>query len=285
MSVKAITNIEVNLQYQLIKLAWSHSQSAPEQLASDVFTQLEQQAKLAQTIMTKVLASQAAKDEQVKEQEVQFLFEELQGQFDTIESFQLSLTQQGLTEETLKEAIYHDLICEKTLASQSQYYTKVTEQEAFAFYEQNKERFLQPERRKVSHILVTINNEFAENERQQAFAKIDKLRKRLHTHIADFDNFALQHSECPTSLNKGLIGEVSRGQLYPQLDDVLFDLAKNQISEVIETEIGFHLLLCHDIYEAGEMEKGSALKAITTQLNQHRQKKLEKKWISSLLAS
>ena len=93
----------------------------------------------------------------------------------------------------------------------------------------------------------------------------------------------MHHSECPTSLNKGLIGDVCRGQLYPELDSALFNMEADCISSIIETEIGFHLLFCHNIFSAGEMKKEVALKEIQVQLNQHRQKKYEKKWLKSLL--
>ncbi|MDA7746864.1 nitrogen fixation protein NifM [Psychromonas sp.] len=283
MLVKEPTKTVVNLQYQLIKLAWSQYQSAPESLDATLLSQLEQQAKVAQKIMTEVLSSEEAKAEEVKQQEVLFLFEELQQQFENKESFKLSLESQNLTEESLQKAIYHDLICEKTLATQSQNYPKVTEEEALTYYEQNKARFSQPERRKVSHLLITINDEFETNERKKALAKIEKLQNRLKHHIGDFANLALQHSECPTSLNKGLIGEVTQGQLYPELDRVLFNMKTGRVSSVVETEIGFHLLLCHAITEAGEMTKADALKEITAQLNAHRQKKVERKWVRGLL--
>ncbi len=274
----------VNLQYQLIKLAWNNYKSAPESLNPDVLAKLEQQALLVQKIMNKVLVSQEAKNETVQDAEVQFLFTELQQQFDNIESFKLSLKQQDLSEQALLQAIHQDLICEKTLSAQSQDYPRVSNQEALTYYQKNRDRFLQPERRKVSHILITINDEYTENERPKALAKIEKLGNRLKHHIADFANLALQHSECPTALHKGLIGNVSRGQLYPELDNVLFNMKPNRISSIIESEIGFHLLLCHGISEAGEITESDALKDICIQLNQHRQKKCEKQWLSSLLS-
>ncbi|GLS92533.1 hypothetical protein GCM10007916_36050 [Psychromonas marina] len=285
MLVEKTPKCEVNLKYQLIKLAWSLYQSTSEALDSLTLIKVEQQAKVAQKIMVLVLASEEAKTERVKDQEVHFLFEQLQQQFDSRESFQLSLQQQGLTEFQLQQAIYQDLLCEKTLATQSQGYPKVSEAEALAYYQDNKQRFSQPERRKVSHILITINDQYAENKRQKALAKIEKLGNHLQQHIAEFANIALQHSECPTSLHKGFIGEVSRGQLYPELDNVLFTMQANCISSVIETEIGFHLLLCHEVTAAGEMQQAQALKEITRQLNSFRQKKQEKKWLSSLLSS
>jgi len=273
----------VNFRYQLIKLAWNHYKRSPESLTDEVLYKLEQQAKVAQKIMIAVLGSREAQQEQVNDLEVQFLFEQLRQQFDNTESFDLSLQQQNLNKDSLQEAIYHDLLCEKTLNSQSQDYSKVTEQEALTYYQNNRDKFLQPERRKVSHILITINDEYTENERQNALIRIEKLRLHLQSHTMDFAHFALQHSECPTSLNKGLIGEVSRGQLYPELDNVLFNMKPGDISSVVESEIGFHLLLCHEVFSASEMLKVDALKEISSQLNLHRQKKCEKKWIKSLL--
>jgi len=59
----------------------------------------------------------------------------------------------------------------------------------------------------------------------------------------------------------------------------------DQVSSVIETELGFHLIVCHEIIAADEIAKEDALQQIATQLNEHRQKKLEKKWISNLFAA
>jgi len=284
MLAKAPINSEVKLKYQQVKLAWQLYKKTPEELDAETFAKLEKQAMLAQQITEMVIATPEAANEQVKELEIQERYDEIVGHFDNVESFLVTLKGQGLTEESLRVELYHMLLCEQTLATQSQDYPKVTEQEALSYYENNLDRFLQPERRKASHILVTINDEYEENERPKAQAKIEKLASRLKDHINDFANLALQHSECPTSLNNGLIGDVSRGQLYPELDLVLFNMQVNEISSVIETELGFHLIVCHEILPAGEIEKQDALQQITTQLNEHRQKKLEKKWISNLFA-
>ena len=283
MEAKYQADAPVNPQYQLIKLAWNNYQNAPEALEPEALEKIEQQAKVAEKIITAVLASAEAQNEQVIDQEVEFIIEQLKEQFDNQESFDLSLKQQELSRQQLKQAIYQDLLCEKVIDAQSSNYTAVTEQEALDYYLKNKEKFQHPERRKVSHILITINDEYAENKRPQAQKKIEKLSNRLKHHIAEFSNLALQHSECPTALNNGSIGVVTRGQLYPELDAVLFNMKANRVSSVIESENGFHLLLCHEIYPAGEMSQEDAVKEISKQLNEHRKKKCEKKWLSSLL--
>lgn len=273
----------VSLAYQLIKLAWNHAQCGPESLAPETLEKLQKQAQAAEKIIIAVLQSDAAKKQQVRQEEVDFIIKELQQQFDNKQSFTLSLQQQGLTRAQLALAIYQDLLCEKIVAAQSQNYRPVTEQEALDYYHKNRERFRQSERRKVSHILITVNELYPENSREQVWARLTQLRAQLLDNIASFPELALANSECPTALNSGLIGTVSRGQLYPQLDDILFFMQAGTISPIIESEIGLHLLLCHEIFAPGELTEREALQTITQQLNQHRQKKGEKQWISSLL--
>lgn len=285
MSAKYQSNLPVNRQYQLIKLAWSNYQSAPEALDPEPLEKVQQQAKAAEQIMTAVLSSVEAENEEVLDQEVEFIFEQLQEQFDSQESFALSLEQQNLSELTLKQAIYQDLLCEKTIDAQSQNYTAATEQEALDYYLNNREKFQHPERRKVSHILITINDQYPENRRPQAESRIKGIRKQLLNDINKFPQLAAKYSECPTSLNEGLVGAVSRGQLYPELDLVLFNMQAQRISSVVESEVGLHLLLCHEIYPAGETSQADAVEEILKQLNQHRKKKCEKRWLSSLFAA
>lgn len=283
MPVKYQSDLPVNRRYQLLKLAWSNYQSGPETLDISRLDKLKQQAKVAAQIMTAILDSAAAQNEQVDEQEVEFVLEQLQQQFEELESFNLSLKQQQLSKQDLQLAIYQDLMCEKTIDTQSQNFPAATEQEALDYYQKNREKFISPERRKVSHLLITINNQYAENKRSAAKLKIQGIRKELLDNIDMFSELSLKYSECPTSLNKGLIGDVARGQLYPELDAVLFTMKPQTISKVVESEIGFHLLFCHKIYPGGETNQADALNDICKQLNQHRKKKSEKKWLSSLL--
>ncbi len=285
MSAKYQSNLPVNRQYQLIKLAWSNYQSAPEALEPEPLEKVQQQAKVAEKIMTAVLSSAAAENEEVLDQEVEFIFEQLKEQFDSQESFELSLAQQDLSELALKQAIYQDLLCEKTIDAQSQNYTAATEQEARDYYQKNRARFRHPERREVSHILITINDQYPENRRPQAQLRINGIRKQLRKDIGKFAQLAAKYSECPTSLNKGLVGTVARGQLYPELDKVLFTMQAQTISSVVESEVGLHLLLCHEIHPAGETSEAEAVVEIRKQLDQHRKKKCEKRWLSSLFAA
>ncbi|WP_413699046.1 nitrogen fixation protein NifM [Psychromonas sp. KJ10-10] len=283
MSFSVSENISVNFQYQLIKLAWAQYQTSPESVDASCLAKLTQQAKGAQKIIMAVLSSEVAKDHSVITEEIDFVFEQLVSQFEHPENFRLSLKAQKLTEKDLQQAIYQDLLCEKIIDAQSQNYRVATTQEALDYYENNKQQFMHPEHRHVSHILITINDEYTENQKGNALSRINTLRAKLVNKPDTFAKQALTHSECPTALNNGVVGTVSRGQLYPELDNVLFAMQPGKISSVVESEIGYHLLYCHEIYPAFESPKEEALTEITKQLNQHRKSKCEKKWLSSLL--
>ncbi len=285
MLIASVNNSSVNQQYQLIKLAWRQYQCAPETLDSACLATLKQQALHAQKIMMAVLASNEAKGQKVLAQEIDFMLEQLEQQFDSIESFNLSLQQQALSKTELEQAIYQDLLCEKIIAAQGLDYPAVTRQEAVDYYHKNKEKFVQGERRKVSHILITINDKYPENKREKAMQRIKHIRAQLNSKKETFIRLAQRHSECPTALNNGLIGDVSRGQLYAELDKILFNMQAKMTSNIIETEIGYHILHCHDITLASETSAEDALKEISKQLNLHRKKKGEKKWLNRLLTT
>jgi len=277
-------NLAVCRQYQLIKLAWNEYQCAPESLDAVILDKLEGQVEVAQRLMTVVLASPESVDQKVAVQEVDFAIEQLQSQFNNPDDFNLCLEKQKMSKKQLQQVIYRDLLCEKTIEAQSLHVPAVKTKEALDYYQKNRGRFSHPERRKVSHILITINDQYPENKSAAAKKRINTLRDKLRDNIDDFSKLAMQNSECPSALNNGLIGTVTRGQLYPELDNLLFLMPIQTVSSVVESEIGLHLLLCHEIYPPSELNQADALQEISLQLYEHRKKKQQKKWISSLLS-
>lgn len=119
----------------------------------------------------------------------------------------------------------------------------VTDTDAELFYRLNPERFERPERRTLRHILITFDTS---QEQRQARSRLTELAAHLRTG-ADFADLALRHSHCPTALEGGLVGSVPRGQLFPPLDKALFALGVGELSNVVETEIGLHLVRCDAI--------------------------------------
>lgn len=139
--------------------------------------------------------------------------------------------------------------------------------DAELFYRLNPERFLRPERRSVRHILITFNTP---DEKQQIEVQLNELATRLRAG-ADFADLALRHSQCPTALEGGLVGSVPRGQLFPQLDAALFAMQPGDISTVLESEVGLHLLLCEAILPPDTIPFEQVRDRIIAALNKNRQ--------------
>ena len=80
----------------------------------------------------------------------------------------------------------------------------------------------------------------------------------------------------------GKLGNLPYGKLYPQLDAALFTLSAGQVSAPIETELGFHLLLCEHIYPAQQVSLTKAKAQIRTQLQERAQRNCQKEWLKQL---
>src|SRR6185369_9759600 len=94
----------------------------------------------------------------------------------------------------------------------------VSEMDVQLHYHLRSEQFRQPERRRAAHILITINPDFPENTPEQALRRASEIRKRLLKDPKRFSEQALKHSECPTAMNAGILGDFTRGQLFPALE-------------------------------------------------------------------
>ncbi len=125
--------------------------------------------------------------------------------------------------------------------------------------------FIRPEQRLTHHILLTFDDD-----REEIFNAISDLHQQLLVSPATFPGLALRHSHCPSALENGRLGWVSRGLLYPALDAALFALNAGQLSAPIETELGWHLLWCEAIRSPEPMPEADALgKARAYLLHRH----------------
>jgi len=110
------------------------------------------------------------------------------------------------------------------------------DEDVTAYYEQNKSRFGQPERRRASHILVTGKDEAAR-------ARAEDLARQAAGRPDDFAELARSHSQDSGTANQGGdLGWVARGMLAAPLEQAIFDLPSGQISGVIESQYGFHVI-------------------------------------------
>lgn len=118
---------------------------------------------------------------------------------------------------------------------------QVSDAELLRAYRSQQERFRVPERVRARHILLKTTGR-SEQERKQLRAKAEELLKQLKAG-ANFAELAKKHSEdAGTAPNGGDIGWIARGQTVPNFERVAFSLKPGEISSVIETEYGYHIV-------------------------------------------
>jgi peptidyl-prolyl cis-trans isomerase D len=127
----------------------------------------------------------------------------------------------------------------------------VSEADLKSYYEQNGTRFGTPEERRASHILITAPAGASKSDRDTARAKAEQLLAEVRKAPASFADVARKNSQDPGSAEKGGdLDFVARGAMVKPFEDAMFALKKGEISNVVESEFGYHVILLKDIKPA-----------------------------------
>ena len=128
----------------------------------------------------------------------------------------------------------------------------ITDEELRQYYESNKAAYTShPEQRKVRHILINTTANMSAEQREEAKAKAEGILAQLQADPSKFAELAKANSEDPGSRNNGGdLGFINRGDMVPAFEEASFSLNKGQISGVVATEYGFHIIEVTDIKPA-----------------------------------
>lgn len=216
-------------------------------------------------------------------------FTNLLAQFPSPEDFPRLLKARGLTVEDLRAKALQEAVAKAALKRALN--INPTEEEAMDYYKQHEADFEQPEMVHARHILLTTvdlttrpptpltTNTIAAKRKQ-----IEALRKRILAG-EDFATLARQYSEDTGSkANGGELPEFARGQMVAEFEAAAFALPTNQVSEVVTSPYGFHLIEVLEKIPAKRIEFTKAerqIKEILTQLKIH---KLAPNYIKTLRA-
>ena len=124
----------------------------------------------------------------------------------------------------------------------------LNEQDLKSYYEQNLQRLSSKEERRASHILITAAKDAPEAEKKAARAKAEELLKAVKAKPASFADVARKNSQDPGSAVKG--GDLDffgRGAMVKPFEDAAFGLKKSDISDIVESEFGYHIIQLTDI--------------------------------------
>lgn len=234
-------------------------------------------AQVIQKMVADELLFQEATKQGVKadSNEVENRLTSIKNRFQDEKQFQEKLNEAGLTEEKLRNQIHRQIVIGELIKKEIAPNVKVTPQDAKKYYNENPEKFRQPERVRAQHILMKVEKEDSEDKKAEARQKLIKLQKRILAG-EDFSNLAREHSQGPSNVRGGDLGYFTKGQMVKPFEEVAFKLAPNEVSDIVETRFGYHLIKVLD----HQPESSSPYEAIEKKLmsflfNEQLQQKLK----------
>ena len=275
--------IESDVAYLALKAAQKLYSKATAALQPGEFERVQNVAQQQHDLETRVLSAPEARDAMVPPSTVEAAMREIRGRYRSEEEFAGDLARNGLDETNFAAALERELKVEAVLEKVGARAESVSDMDVELYYQYHPEQFRRPETRLARHILITINDSIPENTREAARQRIDEIAARLAKEPQRFEEQALKHSECPTALDGGKLGDLPRGKLFPELDKVLFELKAGDVSGVQESELGFHVMRCDAITEAGVLGYGQAKQHIRKLLEQKRKRACQQAWVKQLL--
>jgi len=280
-----MTKIDKPIQletYNLLRAALSLFKKTPAELAEDELKQAKIQALNEFRIESRVLNTPEAASVIITDQEIQQAFQEIRDRYDDEDAFFSDLEKNQLDNASLLAALHRQCKVNTVLEFVARNAPDINEVEIGIYYHLHAEQFNRPERREVCHIFISINPDYPENTEEMALIRAQEIAEKLQKKPHKFADLALKHSECPTALQGGVLGTVSRGTLYPELDEVLFTLKAGQVSDAVQSEIGFHVVLCKSIQKPETLSLAKATPKIRQLMKERARRTCQRAWIASL---
>jgi peptidyl-prolyl cis-trans isomerase C len=268
--------------YHLLRNALNDFGKNLQQLDANEYQQVHQKASKSYQLESLVLAAPEAEGLVIPEEQLHRSVASIETRYQSRDEFIQDLQGNGLDEAGLHHALYRELMFDGVMQRVTAESVAVSEVDVQLFYEMHRERFEQPELRVASHILITVNPDYPENTRDAAMARMEQVMEKLGGRADRFPNVARDYSECPTAMDGGKLGEVKAGQLYLELDAVLFSMEEGHISSIIESEMGLHILLCEKIKPGKRITFTEVETKIRSTLEERQRRSCQKAWLAAL---
>ncbi|MCC6165116.1 MAG: peptidyl-prolyl cis-trans isomerase [Acidobacteria bacterium] len=183
-----------------------------------------------------------------------------------------------MTETDLRTEARQRLAVDKLLTSEVEPNAVVTDADIADFYKKNPQFFMQPEAVRASHILLKADTPDA---KAAAKTKAGDLLKQIKGG-ADFAALAKEHSNDGSAQAGGDLGFFPRGQMVKPFEDAAFALKPGEVSPVVETEFGYHIIKGAEHRDARTVPLAEVSDRIAQALRQQKQQELMQSFVQSL---
>lgn len=236
------------------KLLYLNKSSMESYYGSDIWsTEIEKGKTYEDTLRDMVLQTMIGSEaiyQQAKKEDVLPKDDQIQQQIDSFNEsiknngeYQEELKKMGINEEFLKFQFTRDL-ANNNLQERFEKKAKISENEMKKYYKDNKKSFY-TDTVTASHILLKTQDdkgkELSVEKKKEAKKKVQEALAKVKSG-EDFAKIAQKYSEDPSASSGGQLGTFGRGQMVTEFEDAAFSMKPGQISDIVETQYGYHII-------------------------------------------
>ncbi len=252
----------------------------PEQLQTNIG---DRQKNSLRDLIDQSLLVQRAKDMGVSvEPEVIKKLDAIrtQNNFASMEELERAVSSQGMNWEDFKNNIRNTLLTQRVISSEVGSHITIGDEEVAKYYEAHKTEFVRPEQVALREIEVSTQGKKPE--------EIPDLKKKAETALKrvkdgeDFGEIAKRFSDGSTKSQGGFLGVYKRGELSKELEDVVFKMKRNDLTDIMETKQGFLVLQVLEHYDEGEQSLAKVKNEIMDKLYGERMEPAMREYLKTL---
>ena len=252
------------------------------QLSSRI-RELELQA-LDALIENKLIAKRAASLElNVSEKEIEKAIAGILRQNKTTTAgLRAFLESRGMTMEKYREEIRERLLSRKVESMEVGVRVSVTEQEIADYYDAHADDYREAESRVVRQIFFPVNKGASPAEIEALRQKAERAYAEAAKPGSDFPQLAERYSEGPARSRGGSLGSVKKGEVFPELEQLIFSTAKGGTSKPTRTRVGFHVIHVDEVKPGKVITLDRVSGKIHNKIYQDKLAKRRREWITEL---
>lgn len=241
-----ITRLELDRAVKVLVSQNRLPQSLPPEQQKEA-----ESAALDQLISAELLY-QAGQKAEIKDldKQVEEKISQNRAKFPSAEEFDKALKSVEMTEKDLKEFTRKDIIITTLIEKDVVAKINISDADVKKFYDDNADKFKQEEKVRASHILIGVDSAATAEAKQKAKEKAETILKKIKAG-EDFATLAKSDSTCPSSKQGGDLGMFSKGQMVAPFEKAAFAMKPGEISDVVETQFGYHIIKVTEKKEAG----------------------------------
>lgn len=241
-------------------------------------------AALLQRFIDDLLIEQAAKKAgtSIKEEEImEVLRDSLARQNIRMEDFLKKTESEGRSLENVKNEVRGQMMRTRLMRREIKSKIMISDQEIGEYYNRHRDEYEGKEAVRIKQILLLIPKNADEETKAGIRNEAQQILKRAASG-EPFDQLAMKYSQGPEAQQGGDIGFIEKGVTIPEVEKLAFSLPLEQISSVIESSLGFHIIKVIDKRGAGLKKIESVREEIKTKLEDEKLDKKYDEWISTV---